>query len=359
MSPYAELNPDNEATEHQQPNHINTSTNSLPNTNNAISSNIEDIELYLSTYSSDFPELVVGACWWADSLSKLNQTIPKENIKRFRKELIIGLRDRIKGHWYPDAPERGQGYRAVVCEETTDRLLMDAAKKSDINGNFRSFFKQNTTMWIDPGNVTYRHGKHYEKTLYPFSAVNNNNIQSINSNPITSSSGSNSSSSSNILNNSFLMVMNQQSSSNTTPNAVNSTSPATNPTGTTITSSGKSSLLNSNSINYNPIYFNPNNPNNNTPPRTTTSSTTGKSSPQLSSSAPAFSPSSSVYHSLLSQPPLSQHTPPTSPLKDFQQKSIPSPIDSNNTNNIQLNNSNVYSNRPTTTSTSIKSSNFL
>eukprot|EP01133_Synstelium_polycarpum_P008927 gene8927-10463_t len=124
------------------------SSGSTPNP--STSPPLSDIDTHLSAYASDLPELVVAACWWADSLAKLNLHIPKDNIKRFRKELIVGLRERMRDHWYPDSPERGQGYRAVVCEETTDRLLLEAAKRSDIHGDFRSFFKQNTTMWIDP-----------------------------------------------------------------------------------------------------------------------------------------------------------------------------------------------------------------
>ncbi|EFA77414.1 enoyl-CoA hydratase [Heterostelium album PN500] len=255
-----------------------TSLNSSTGTPNpSTSPPLSDIEQYLSAYSSDLPELVVAACWWADSLAKLNNHIPKDNIRRFRKELIIGLRDRTKGHWYPDNPERGQGYRAVVCEETTDRLLIDAAKRSDIHGEFRSFFKQNTTMWIDPGNVTYRHGKHYEKTLYPFNSNSSSSSSNISSSSMQYSNGSN-------------------NSSSYTSNNINS--------------SNSNIYFGSNGINNSIL----NQVVNQTPPR---QNVTRISSPSLSSLAPVFSPSSpSVYHPHLSQSPTV--SPPTSPAKDLQ-----------------------------------------
>ncbi|EGC36755.1 hypothetical protein DICPUDRAFT_91776, partial [Dictyostelium purpureum] len=102
-------------------NGMNSSTNGISGGVN-YSLPLADIDQYLMAFPTDLPELVVAACWWAESLGKLNMNIPKDNIKRFRKELLTGLRNRINGHWYPDYPERGQGYRAVICEETTDRL---------------------------------------------------------------------------------------------------------------------------------------------------------------------------------------------------------------------------------------------
>ncbi|GAM25093.1 hypothetical protein SAMD00019534_082680 [Acytostelium subglobosum LB1] len=243
---------------------------------------LSDIEQYLTAYNTDLPELVVAACWWADSLGKLNGNIPKENIRRFRKELIVGLRDRTKGHWYPDAPERGQGYRAVICEETTDRLLIDAAKRSDIHGDFRTFFKQNTTMWIDPGNVTYRHGKHYEKTLYPFNSAISSNVNS-NSN-ISAGSG----------------------------------------TGNTLGGSA-GSLLTGHST-----------------PSSTTQHRTKSSSPSLSSLAPIFSPSSpSVYQQLFNSPPAS----PAAVTKDQQAPNIVYSSNAAASVAVAYSNAAVFSNR--------------
>ncbi|KAF2073993.1 hypothetical protein CYY_004700 [Polysphondylium violaceum] len=280
-----------------------TTTNSVNSNNNNSSTSppLSDIETYLNAYPSDLPELIVAACWWAESLSKMNQTIPKDNIKRFRKELIAGLRDRVRGHWYPDYPERGQGYRALICEETTDRLLMDSAKKSDIPGDFRSFFKQNTTMWIDPGNVTYRHGKHYEKTLYPLNFMSNSN-NSCNINSSTSSSLNNSTNGGN--------GFSANSSQNSTVSA--------------------NHLLHSSYNNYMNGSLNGSNgmppQMNHTPPRPNGMGMGRVSSPSLSSAAPVFSPSSSVYHSNINN----NISPPASPAKD----NINTNYNNNNNNNV-------------------------
>jgi len=295
---------------------INTSNNavnnnSTPSHNPSTSPPLSDIENYLNAYPTDFPELVVAACWWAESLSKMNQSIPKDNIKRFRKELITGLRDRVRGHWYPDYPERGQGYRALICEETTDRLLVDSAKKSDIAGDFRSFFKQNTTMWIDPGNVTYRHGKHYEKTLYPLNFISNNCNINNSSNGISSSSSSLNNSSNGGYSTVTAAAANNHLLHSSYNNYMN----------------GGGSLNGSNGM-----------PINHTPPRSNTNNGMGRvSSPSLSSAAPVFSPSSSVYHSnnnnnhinviSSSSPSIS---PPASPAKDLNTNIQPNNYNNNN-----------------------------
>ncbi|KAN0041608.1 hypothetical protein ACTFIV_004152 [Dictyostelium citrinum] len=311
----------------------------------SISPPLSDIEQTLNAYPTDLPELVVAACWWAESLGKLNMNIPKENIKRFRKELIFALRDRIKGHWYPDYPERGQGYRAIICEETTDRLLMDAAKKSDIVGEFRQLVKQNTTMWIDPGNVTYRHGKHYEKTLYPFNSINNNNsngnINISNSNntiPINTSGYHNTN-----LNNSNNTIPPQQSQQHINNNSTNNI------------------LLNSlhhqqhqNQISQQHLNNNNNNQNNfsygitstRLTPNVVNSNSNGLngrvSSPSLSSTAPVFSPSNSMYHHI-QQSHSPSISPPASPSKDLGNSG------SNNTN-VYSSNNNLFYNSNTSSS---------
>ncbi|EGG23166.1 anti-proliferative BTG domain-containing protein [Cavenderia fasciculata] len=285
---------------------------------------LSDIEHYLNTtYSGELPELVVAACWWADSLGKLNVTIPKDNLKRFRKELIMGLRERIRGHWYPETPDRGQGYRAVVCEETTDRLLIDAARRSDIHGDFRSFFKQNTTMWVDPGNVTYRHGKHYEKTLYPLNYYSTKEGSVVGAVSITSSGGS-----SNII------------GGGSSSNSVNSSSSSINGIGAATSSNNNNSNIMGSSGGFSMNSFSNsllNNVINQTPPRGN-QNVTRVSSPSLSSNSAPFSPSSPLVYHLYNQSP--SVSPPASPAKDLYPQNQP---------NNNSSNPNVYSNYRTNT----------
>jgi len=115
-------------------------------------------------------ELWTAACWWATALTRADRNLSSATIKKFRDSLLRGLRCRIEGHWYPENPDRGQGYRALVCAETTDGLLLDAADAAGIGAsNFRNIFPSFTYMWIDPGHVSYRHGRMYEKQIYPAS----------------------------------------------------------------------------------------------------------------------------------------------------------------------------------------------
>lgn len=45
----------------------------------------------------------------------------------------------MEGHWYPDNPERGQGYRALLCAERVDTLLAEALWKAGI-GKFYFYY---------------------------------------------------------------------------------------------------------------------------------------------------------------------------------------------------------------------------
>jgi len=124
---------------------------------------------YLDSSLMNFSnEIWTAACWWASAINKAAPSLSTATIHKFRDSLLTGLKTRIESHWYIENPVKGQGYRALVCAETTDVLLLNAAEASGIGAsNFRKIFPSETVMWIDPGNVSYRHGQMYEKQIYP------------------------------------------------------------------------------------------------------------------------------------------------------------------------------------------------
>jgi len=126
------------------------------------------LERTLSSEREVLDEVIVAATWWATALSRADRSLGPEAINAFRNTLAHGIRRRIAGHWYPEDPMRGQGYRALVCAESTDGLLLDAADAAGVGAsNFRTIFPSFTYMFLDPGNVTYRHGNFYEKQIFP------------------------------------------------------------------------------------------------------------------------------------------------------------------------------------------------
>eukprot|EP01112_Ceratiomyxa_fruticulosa_P018373 TRINITY_DN5860_c0_g1_i2.p2 TRINITY_DN5860_c0_g1~~TRINITY_DN5860_c0_g1_i2.p2 ORF type:complete len:149 (-),score=23.09 TRINITY_DN5860_c0_g1_i2:101-547(-) len=133
------------------------------------SSTMVDNSSYLDSSLMNFSnEIWTAACWWATAINKAAPSLSAVTINKFRDSLLTGLKTRIESHWYVENPIKGQGYRALVCAETTDALLLNAAEASGIGAsNFRKIFPSETVMWIDPGNVSYRHGQMYEKQIYP------------------------------------------------------------------------------------------------------------------------------------------------------------------------------------------------
>ena len=62
------------------------------------------------------------------------------------------LTDKIKGHWYPENPTRGQAYRCVTLDRTTqvfDPLLTVALVLNNIKFPYVNW-PEDMTLWIDP-----------------------------------------------------------------------------------------------------------------------------------------------------------------------------------------------------------------
>ena len=63
------------------------------------------------------------------------------------------------GHWYPDKPEKGSGYRCIrVNGSTPDVLVQRVAEDCGIPA-IRGDLPAELTVWIDPGEVSYRIGE--------------------------------------------------------------------------------------------------------------------------------------------------------------------------------------------------------
>lgn len=87
---------------------------------------------------------------------KHDKNVPSWKLKTFHEELFIGLKRRCEGHWYPEEPDRGQGYRSLICAERVDTLLLDASKKAQLSLDFRQICGEEAVMYVDPGNVSIR-----------------------------------------------------------------------------------------------------------------------------------------------------------------------------------------------------------
>lgn len=78
----------------------------------------------------------------------------------FRQVLIALLAAHYEGHWYPNDPFKGSGYRCLRVNGVMNPLLTKAAQLSGLPiKKFRHAFPVELTVWVDPGDVSVRFGE--------------------------------------------------------------------------------------------------------------------------------------------------------------------------------------------------------
>ncbi|XP_028395600.1 protein Tob1-like [Dendronephthya gigantea] len=89
--------------------------------------------------------------------SYLYNKLPRRRVDLFGVELTKQLREKFEGHWYPQRPSKGSGYRCLLIGDDLDPVLVNAANDSGLSlEEIRSSLPDKLTMWIDPDEVSYR-----------------------------------------------------------------------------------------------------------------------------------------------------------------------------------------------------------
>lgn len=94
-------------------------------------------------------------------LAKIMQSsgrVSKDCVDQFKNSLESRLWSYYDGHWFPEKPHRGSGYRCIRINHIMDPLLDLAAQDSGI-GNLLRYFPNEFTVWVDPFDVSYRIGE--------------------------------------------------------------------------------------------------------------------------------------------------------------------------------------------------------
>eukprot|EP00794_Sanderia_malayensis_P012662 gene12662-13962_t len=87
---------------------------------------------------------------------RLHEDVVLEN---FSNRLSEELRSKFKGHWYPETPDKGSGYRCIrVNSVKSDSLVQKIAEDTGV-ARIRDSLPAELTLWIDPGEVSYRIGE--------------------------------------------------------------------------------------------------------------------------------------------------------------------------------------------------------
>ncbi|XP_036408599.1 protein Tob1-like [Megalops cyprinoides] len=101
-------------------------------------------------------------------ISYLYNKLPRRRVNIFGEELERQLRQKYEGHWYPDKPYKGSGFRCIHVGEKVDPVVEQAAKESGLEiEDVRHNLPQDLSVWIDPFEVSYQIGdKGPVKVLY-------------------------------------------------------------------------------------------------------------------------------------------------------------------------------------------------
>ncbi|XP_060607271.1 protein Tob1-like [Ruditapes philippinarum] len=111
-------------------------------------------------------------------ISYLYNKLPRRRVDLFGTELEKGLKKKFEGHWYPDQPVKGSGFRCVrVNGEKIDPVIIQAASSVGLNlDEMQDYLPKELTIWIDPNEVSYRIGeKGQVKILYSDKTFEENN----------------------------------------------------------------------------------------------------------------------------------------------------------------------------------------
>ncbi|XP_004675690.1 PREDICTED: protein Tob2 [Condylura cristata] len=101
-------------------------------------------------------------------ISYLYNKLPRRRADLFGEELERLLKKKYEGHWYPDRPLKGSGFRCVHIGALVDPVVELAAKRSGLAvGDVRANVPEELSVWIDPFEVSYQIGeKGPVKVLY-------------------------------------------------------------------------------------------------------------------------------------------------------------------------------------------------
>nr|KAG5707573.1 hypothetical protein BaRGS_001121 [Batillaria attramentaria] len=91
-------------------------------------------------------------------ISYLYNKLPRRRVDVFGEELEKGLKRKFEGHWYPDKPFKGSGFRCVRCNgEKVDPVMVVAAQNAGLDlTEIKNYIPEELTLWIDPSEVSYR-----------------------------------------------------------------------------------------------------------------------------------------------------------------------------------------------------------
>lgn len=89
-------------------------------------------------------------------ISYLYNKLPRRRVNIFGEELEKALKDKFRGHWYPDRPCRGSAFRCLKTGGPLDPVLERAARESGVPvRDVLEHLPRDLAVWVDPGKHDY------------------------------------------------------------------------------------------------------------------------------------------------------------------------------------------------------------
>ncbi|CAB0012397.1 unnamed protein product [Nesidiocoris tenuis] len=93
-------------------------------------------------------------------ISYLYNKLPRRRVNIFGEELEKALKEKFRGHWYPEKPMKGSAYRCLKTGDPVDAVFEHAARESGVPvQDILENLPQDLAVWVDPGEVSYRIGE--------------------------------------------------------------------------------------------------------------------------------------------------------------------------------------------------------
>lgn len=90
----------------------------------------------------------------------LYNKLPRRRVELLGEGLVRNLMKKFEGHWYPDKPSKGCGYRCLLISHSLDPVLLTSVEESGLSvTDVQSNLPEKLSLWIDPFEVSYRIGE--------------------------------------------------------------------------------------------------------------------------------------------------------------------------------------------------------
>ncbi|KAI5736902.1 hypothetical protein M8J76_008319 [Diaphorina citri] len=105
-------------------------------------------------------QISAAVLFLAKLIERSNTSCDADQLEAFKTKLAELLNDRFANHWFPEAPNRGQGYRCIRLNKNVkkDTILENAAKAVGMSYEDMRLPVE-LTLWVDPHEVCCRFGE--------------------------------------------------------------------------------------------------------------------------------------------------------------------------------------------------------